>query len=325
LNPIDARILAALRSATLHQPASDLASDVEEDAATVVGRIAELRAAGFEIEDRPGFGFRLLTSPDRLIADDLVARLGPCASVREVLVFEETESTNEVALQVGRDGAAPGLVVVAERQTAGRGRFGRRWESASHRGLWFSLLLRPELPLAQWSRLTTWCAVAVAACLERACDLRAEIKWPNDVFIGGRKVAGTLIESGVDPSGRPFAVAGIGINVNQRADEFPPELAHKAGSLHSLTERVFDRTDLAVAILGDLNARDLSTTFPELVAEAAGRSLLLGRCVQVHAGTTSIEGIAERLDEEGRLVLRLEDGSLRTLNAGEVTLAMQGG
>ena len=168
MTPLDARLLRALREARVHLPAGDLAAQLAESAAVIRTRLAALGEAGFEIEDHPGLGLRFLAAPDRLIADDLTARLGPCPLIREILVFAETDSTNELATQLGRQGTPGGLAIFAEHQTAGRGRFGRRWASASHRGLWFSLLLRPALPQAQWARLTTWAAVSVAAAIEES-------------------------------------------------------------------------------------------------------------------------------------------------------------
>ena len=110
--------------------------------------LARLRGAGFDIESKPGLGCRLLAAPDRVIADELYSRLDGCSLAREILVFEETSSTNDVAAKLGRQGHAAGVAVFAERQSAGRGRFGRRWVSPGHEGLWFSLLLRPALPMA---------------------------------------------------------------------------------------------------------------------------------------------------------------------------------
>jgi BirA family biotin operon repressor/biotin-[acetyl-CoA-carboxylase] ligase len=322
VNTLDARLLSALRVASVHLPAGDLAKQLGASPHAVRERIKELRVAGFEIDERPALGFRLVAAPDRLIGDDLASRLGPCALAREIVVFEETDSTNEAALKRGRHGASEGVVIFAERQTAGRGRFGRRWESASHRGLWFSLLMRPELPVAQWTRLTTWAAVSVATAIERFTGLRASIKWPNDVYVAERKVAGMLIESGTDTGGRPFAVVGIGVNVNQEAEDFPDELSTKAGSLRMAAGRSFDRTALAAAILNELESQlgGLGAAFAELVAEAGVRSFLLGRWVQFRAGSEVIEGLAEQLDENGHLLLRAADGSLDRLTAGEVTL-----
>jgi BirA family biotin operon repressor/biotin-[acetyl-CoA-carboxylase] ligase len=322
VNTLDARLLSALRAASVHLPAGDLAKQLGASPNAIRERIAELRGAGFEIDERPALGFRFVAAPDRLIGDDFASRLGPCALAREIVVFEETDSTNEAALKRGRHGAGEGVVIFAERQTAGRGRFGRRWESASHRGLWFSLLMRPELPLTQWTRLTTWAAVSVATAIERETELRASIKWPNDVYVAERKVAGMLIESGTDTAGRHFAVVGIGVNVNQHAADFPPELSDKAGSLRTAAGCSFDRTALAATILRELESRlgEVGSGFAELVAEAGARSFLLGRWVQFRAGADIVEGLAEQLDENGHLLLRAADGSLDRLTAGEVTL-----
>ncbi|MEA3211674.1 MAG: BirA family transcriptional regulator [Chthoniobacter sp.] len=319
---LDARLLHALHAAAVHLPAGDLAAQLDTRASVVRERVAELRIAGFGIEERPALGFRLTSTPDRLIADDLLARLGPCPLVREIRVFEETDSTNNLASQCGRDGAAAGVAIFAERQNAGRGRFGRRWESASHRGLWFSLVLRPHLPLAQWPRLTTWAAVSIAAALDQSTGCRTAIKWPNDVYLGGRKVAGILVESGTDTAGQPFAVLGIGVNVNHESHDFPAELAEKAGSLRIARGRPLDRTAVAVAILLELEAHwpNLHEAFAKIVGEAGARSFLLGQWVQLRSGDAILAGLAEELDENGHLLLRCADGSIDRLTAGEVTL-----
>lgn len=319
---LDRRLLQALREAAVHLPANELAAQLGESAVAVRSRMHALRAAGFDIEERPGLGFRLIASPDRLIADDLAARLGACPLAREIVVFAETGSTNDLVLQRGREGTEAGLVVFAERQTAGRGRFGRRWESTARRGLWFSLLVRPELPLARWPRLTTWAAVSIAAAVENATGRRAAIKWPNDVFLHEKKVAGILIETGTDAAGGQFATVGIGVNVNHDFADFPPELADRATSLRAVTGRRFDRTAFAVALLAELDAHweRLAGGFPELVAEASSRSLLLGRWVQLRSGDHLREGLAERLDEDGQLVVRDASGAAEALIAGEITV-----
>jgi BirA family biotin operon repressor/biotin-[acetyl-CoA-carboxylase] ligase len=243
--------------------------------------------------------------------------------IREITVFEETDSTNERAAQLGRSGVAPGIAIFAERQTAGRGRFGRRWESSGHRGLWFSLLLRPELPVEHWARLTTWAAVGVATAIEQSVGVKVEIKWPNDLQIRGGKIAGILTETIFDAGTKPFAVVGIGVNVNHELADFPPELVGKAGSLRIAAERTFDRSALAVEILRALDERfsALSSRFPSLVEEAAQRSVLLGEWIAVRAGASLVEGVATGLDREGQLLLRVGDGEIRTLTAGEVSLS----
>ena len=311
----DAILLRALRETSVHLLPGDLALQCGLSLTAVESALKSLTGAGFNIESRPGLGCRLLGAPDRIIADDLHSRLRDCSIAREILVFEETNSTNDVATNLGRTGHAGNVAIFAERQTAGRGRFGRRWVSADHEGLWFSLLLRPELPLVQWPRLTTWAGVAVAA----AVGPLARIKWPNDVVIGGRKIAGILIESATDQAGRHFAVVGIGVNINQT--EFPPEIADRASSLRLCLGRKQDRVGFAATLLKELESRvpALSGDFTAILTEAEQRSAVLGEWVRLHSGTEIFEGIAEMLDAEGNLLIRLRDGTLQRMTAGEIS------
>jgi BirA family transcriptional regulator, biotin operon repressor / biotin---[acetyl-CoA-carboxylase] ligase len=317
----DATLLRILRPADRHLTVGELAAQLGLSMIDVNAAIARLREAGFDIEAHPQFGCRLLASPDRLIADDLHARLErACALAREILVLEETASTNDVASKLGRERHPGGVAIFAERQTAGRGRFGRKWDSAERAGLWMSLLLRPAWPMARWPRLTTWAGVCVAEAIERLTELRAQIKWPNDVLVHGKKVAGILIETATDLSGAPFVVVGIGVNINQI--EFPPELAARAGSLRQLTGKEHDRAALAAALLERLEDwLPRAGAGGELIGEARRRSSLLGTWVRLQAGQSVAEGTAEDLDEEGNLLIRVGDGTLQRATAGEVAVS----
>ncbi len=322
---LDARLLGELRTTAVHLLPGDFADALGVPLEQVAVALSRLRGAGFDIEEKPGLGCRLLASPDRLIADDLHARLGagtpsggnPLA--REILTFEETSSTNDVAARLGREGHPGGLAIFAERQSAGRGRFGRRWDSAPHAGLCFSLLLRPAFALPLWVRLTTWAGTCVAAAIERATGLPVQVKWPNDVLIAGKKIGGILTECSSDTGRGMFAIIGIGVNVNH--DAMPPGLAGRAASLRQLTGRNLDRTSLAAAILTELAARlpDAATAFDSILAEAARRSSILGKWIRLDAAGSFFEGHAEGLDPEGNLLLRIADGTLRTMTAGEVS------
>ncbi len=316
---LDARLLRELRASDVHLLPGDFAETLGAARGEIAEALSRLRDAGFDIEERPGIGCRLLGAPDRLIADDLHARIGECPLAREILAFEETSSTNDVAARLGRDGRGSGVLVFAERQTAGRGRFGRRWDSAPRAGLWFSLLLRPDFSTALWPRLTTWAGVSAATAIERTTGLEARMKWPNDILVGGKKVAGILAECSSDAGRTMFAVIGIGLNVNHEA--MPDELAARAASLRQFAGRAIDRAALAAAIVAELAARlpAVDADFPTILAEASRRSTVLGSWIRLDSADISFEGHAEDLDSEGNLLLRLSDGSLRTMTAGEVT------
>jgi BirA family biotin operon repressor/biotin-[acetyl-CoA-carboxylase] ligase len=194
---------------------------------------------------------------DRLIATELRLGLTGCRIGNEIIVAGETTSTNDLAWEASERGAATGFVVFAERQTQGRGQYGRRWESAPHQGLWFSVLLRPAMTLRESPRLTSLLAEAVSATIAEETGCAPTIKPPNDIYIAGRKVAGVLVEGRTAGDGSYVAVAGIGINVNQTSDDFPEELRATAGSLAMATGRRIDRSKLAIAMLRNLDVEAL--------------------------------------------------------------------
>lgn len=192
-------------------------------------------------------------SADRLVPQQLRSSLGETVIGRRILVLESTRSTNDFLRQMLTPELPEGVVVFAETQTAGRGQRANQWHSAPHQGLWFSILLRPRIPLAESARLTDWAAAAVAATIREQLNLQPVIKPPNDVYLGPRKVCGVLVET-VAGEGAPFAaIAGLGVNVNQPLEAFPPELQERAGSLAMAAERMLDRSAFAVALLRELD------------------------------------------------------------------------
>ena len=268
-----------------------------------------------------------MTAHSPLLTAEGIQALLPATSRigREIMVLAETTSTNDVAAQLGRAGGADGLVVFAEHQTAGRGRLGRTWESALHKGLWFSLLLRPAWAVADWSRLTTWAAVGIARGLEEALPCCcATVKWPNDLYLKEKKAVGILCESVAGPGG--YAVVGIGVNVNHMRDDFPQELHSKATSLRDAAgegSAPLDRHAVAAALLRQLDALypALEHNFASVVAEAEARSFLVGRRITVHGPRETYEAIAEGLEADGSLRVRCDDGAARIVSGGEVSVS----
>jgi BirA family biotin operon repressor/biotin-[acetyl-CoA-carboxylase] ligase len=320
----DAKILSALRENPDGVSGAQLAEQLAISRAAIWARIEELRRVGFEIEAGPHFGYRLAGEPDALLADDLLARFGETKIIgRDIQVFEQTTSTNDVAEKLARDGVKEGAVVFAESQTRGRGRLGRAWLSPAHKGLWFSVLLRPNLHPQETTQLTVISATALRRAIKTVAGLSAEIKWPNDLLLGGKKVAGILTEMSAEMDRVRHVILGIGVDVNQGAEEFPPELRKTATSLKMESGREISRAELAVEILRELDfdyARIGAGKFSEVADEWEAACATIGRDVTVHVGDRRFRGHAESLDDDGALLIRTEHGHLERIIGGDVTL-----
>ncbi|HWC60390.1 MAG TPA: biotin--[acetyl-CoA-carboxylase] ligase [Verrucomicrobiae bacterium] len=322
----DAQILTALRSANEGGVSgAELSHKLGISRAAIWARIEELRQVGYDIEATPHLGYRLVSSPDALHADDLLARLGKTNVVgRDIRVFEETTSTNDVIEKLARDQVKEGVVVFAESQTKGRGRMGRKWISPARKGLWFSILLRPDLTPQEATQLTVASATALRRAIERNTGVKPQIKWPNDILIGGKKVAGILTELSAELDRVKHIILGIGVDVNLGAAEFPQDLRKIATSLKIEAGKTISRADLAVRILRELDAdyaRICSGKFESVAHEWEEHCGTIGHPVTIHVGDRKIHGRAESLDDDGALLLRTEHGTLERVIGGDVTLA----
>jgi len=320
----DAQILSALRTEADGASGTELATQLGISRAAVWARIEELRRVGYAIEAGPHFGYRLVSSPDALHADDLLARLGQTKVIgRDIRVFQETTSTNDIVEKLARDGVKEGAVVFAESQTKGRGRLGRVWMSPPGKGLWFSILLRPNLRPMETTQLTVASATALRRAIYAVTGLAPDIKWPNDLLIGGKKVVGVLTEMTAEVDRVRHAILGIGVDVNLSVTEFPPELRKLATSLKVEVGKTISRPELAAAILRELDldyARICSGKFPEVADEWEAGCATIGRNVSVQIGVRKISGRAEALDDDGALLVRTEHGRLERVIGGNVTL-----
>jgi BirA family biotin operon repressor/biotin-[acetyl-CoA-carboxylase] ligase len=320
----DAKILSALRASPDGVSGTQLAEQLAISRAAIWSRIEELRKAGFAIEAGPHFGYRLVDEPDALLADDLLARLGETKVVgRDIRVFEETTSTNDVIEKLARDGVKEGAVVFAESQTKGRGRLGRKWMSPTHKGLWFSVLLRPDLRPQETTQLTVASAIALHRAIKTVTGLSAEIKWPNDLLVGGKKVVGILTEMSAEVDRVRHVILGIGVDVNQDANAFPAELRKTATSLKIESGREISRAELATEIMRELDldyARICGGKFSQVADEWETLCATIGKKVSVQMGSRLIRGCAEALDDDGALLVRTEHGHLERVIGGDVTL-----
>jgi BirA family biotin operon repressor/biotin-[acetyl-CoA-carboxylase] ligase len=320
---VDAQILSALRAAPSGVSGADLSRQLKMTRAGVWAHIEELRALGYDIEASPHLGYRLLGSPDALHADDLSARLGKVRVVgREIHVFQETTSTNDVAARLARGGAEEGAVVFAESQTKGRGRMGRAWVSPAGKGLWFTVLLRPDCPPQGTTQLTVAAATALARAVTLQTGIVPEIKWPNDILIRGRKIAGILTEMRAEVDRVQEVLLGIGMDVNLEAADFADGLRRTATSLKLETGQKVNRAELAVAVLRELD-RDYQAVaeghFDRLAEQWAERCSTLGCQVAIRIGDRVVRGRAESLDNDGALLVRGLHGHLERIVGGDVT------
>jgi len=316
----DERLLALLR-ADEFVSGEAIAGALGISRAAVAKRVGELRKRGFDIAAAPRRGYRLDALPDALSADVVAARLTTAWLGRAWRHLARVESTNDEAATWARAGAPAGAVVVADEQTLGRGRLGRRWHSPPGASLYLSAVLRPPLAPHRVPPLTLAAGVAVAEALVQF-DVAPALKWPNDVLVDGKKIAGILTEMSADLDRVHHVVSGIGVNLNVRA--FPEELAAIATSVAIVRGTTVARAEFAAALCARLehwHDRFVADGAAPVAAAWRQHARFFGKRVQVTAGRDRMEGVAEDLDEDGALRLRLDDGRTLRVVAGELAIA----
>jgi BirA family biotin operon repressor/biotin-[acetyl-CoA-carboxylase] ligase len=244
------------------------------------------------------------------------ARLG-----KKIHYFSEIDSTNRLAFELARQGAEEGEVVITESQTQGKGRLGRSWFSPPGFNLYLSVILRPTLPPADAPKLTLTSAVALAETVQCFLESPPAIKWPNDITVGGKKLAGILTESSCDSDTVRFVVVGIGVNLNQPGELFPEEIRDRATSLLILTKRPVDRTAFATQLIrsldrcyGELEDRG----FPPIARRWESYFELRGRRVEVEMPDRRVSGTARGIDADGALIIEEAGGVFQRVIAGDV-------
>jgi BirA family biotin operon repressor/biotin-[acetyl-CoA-carboxylase] ligase len=271
---------------------------------------------------------------NRIDAPRIQAALNTRVFGRKLVYLPRTGSTNDVAKDLAAQGAPEGTVVLADEQVAGRGRMGRRWSAPAGTCLLCSILFHPTLLPAHANRLTMLCSLATADAVEQIAGLAVDLKWPNDVIVQSpipnlqspnwRKLAGVLTETGVIGEQLDFAIVGIGVNVNVEP-EVLPSLAPDATSILAEVGGPVDRLVLLVAFLSGVEQRyDALRAGQSPHREWTARLATLGQRVQATTSEGVLNGVAESVDEDGALLLRLPNGELRRLLAGDVTLAHSG-
>lgn len=313
-------ILAARRGQFVS--GQDLSDQLRVSRAAVWKAVEALRRTGCTVEARTGLGYRLVDEGDGLTAQRIAACLGTPRD--NIHVLDSVESTNDTCKLLAARGASDGTVVIADRQTAGKGRLGRRFISPAGQGLYLSVLWRPDCPPEALLPLTALAAVAAARAVERLGGKAPGIKWPNDLVLEGRKVCGILTELSVEAESDhvAYVIAGIGINCRQQRADFPEELQSIAGSLDMALETRVPRAALAAALIRELDELRSRVLFaPHLWwEEYRARCLTVGKRVQIVLRDARQEADALDVDESFGLVVRYDNGLTETVRSGEVSV-----
>ena len=299
-----------------------LSRELTVSRAAVNKHIRNLRKAGYDIASATNKGYCLESGTDLLLENEIKEGLDTNSFGRnEIIIFSETDSTNTRAKDLAAQGAPEGTLVLAERQTQGRGRKGRNWLSPEASGIYSSLILRPRIPPSEAPVITLLTAVVVAETLKSLTPLTPKIKWPNDILINGRKIAGILTEASMEIDAVDFIIVGLGLNVNTPTDGFSEELQSIATSIFIETKKRWDRTALIreylkqYEIYYDLFKRD---GFTPIVKRWKTLSDIIGREVRVDMVNKTLTGRVTDVDNDGVLILKDDADELHRVYSGDV-------
>lgn len=292
--------------------------------AAVWKAVAALREGGCDIEAAPRRGYRLLSAADRLTEGSILPHLPPAREKNLLICLDTVDSTNNYAKALAINGGLDGTAVVADHQSGGRGRLGRGFQSPKGKGVYLTMLFRPNLPPVRAINFTAYVAVAVCDGIEAATGLRPGIKWTNDIVLGGRKLCGILTEMGVEgETGElQYIITGVGINANHAPEDFSPEVRSMAASLAQTLGHPIDRGALCahvITALEDMYGKWLRGE-GDYLSRYRADCLTLGKPVRLLRGDKEEEAFAEDIDDSFGLIVRHSDGRRETVTAGEVSV-----
>lgn len=316
-------ILDILRSAQDFVSGEAISRELGISRNAVHKHIQSLRRRGYRIIGVSRRGYRLEEEPSRLSMGVVTERTAGTVFSHTFRHYDELGSTNDEARRLAGKGVPEGVVVVTECQTAGRGRLGRRWVSPASKGLLFSVVLRPDMPLSDAHMLTIVAGVAAAEALEKLVEKRVAIKWPNDLILDDRKVGGILMEVAGEQDLVEWVVLGIGLNVNTEYREFPVQIRKTATSMMMATERCYDRSEVLGDLLASISAHytyALRNGFDRCLSGFRERDYLYRRTITVETRQGPVVGTAAGIDDRGALLVELGQRRIRSFYAGDVTL-----
>lgn len=313
------QIVHLLKSRSDFLSGEEISREFNISRAGIWKNIQDLRQKGYDIEAVPHKGYRLVSIPDLLLSNEVLCGLHTKYVGKKIYYFDKLDTTMKEAFRLGMEGEKEGTIVIAEQQSHGKGRLGRIWESPKGKGIYMSLLLCPQLPLTEVPLMTLMSAVAICDAVRTLYDVVAEIKWPNDLLINGKKISGILTELNAESDRVKFLVIGVGINVNTTKSHLP----EKATSLKLEIGKKIDRIKLLQIILEKFEfwyEQCLADGFDGVLQQWKTWSCTLGREIVVSDGHRQTKGKAMDLDSYGRLIIKQEDGNRVAVMTGDVTL-----
>ena len=311
------KILHFLKNTKGYLSGEEISRDLKISRAGIWKHMQELRKEGYDIVAVPHLGYHLISCPDKLLPSEIQSDLATKNLGKDIKYYDSIASTMDVAFQLGIEGVAEGTVVCAESQSKGKGRLGRSWASPKGKGIYMSVILRPQLASTDAAKLTLLSAVATCEAINNLFDVQAKIKWPNDILVDQKKIAGILTELSAEMDRVRFVVIGIGVNVNASLSQLP----HNATSLKNETGQKNSRVKLVQEILRSLEKwyGGLSEQgFDRVIARWKELSSTIGRRVRVADLNGDIEGEAIDLDEYGGLIIKSSNGLTVKRMTGDV-------
>jgi BirA family biotin operon repressor/biotin-[acetyl-CoA-carboxylase] ligase len=283
----------------------------------------ELKAEGIEIEAVRKVGYKIVGKLDKITQTDIKLGLETKQFGRNVIFYEEVESTQNIANELVLKGAEEGTIVLAERQVKGRGRLQRNWVTGEGKAIAMSIILKPKIPPKVAPQLTLLAAVAVASAISKVTNLKPSIKWPNDILINNKKVCGILTEMHGDSDLISSVIVGIGINVNQEKDEFPNDIISRATSIRIEEGKKILRSKIVQAILMEMEklyAIFLEKGFVPIKLLWESYAISLGREITATTYSETIVGKALGITDEGQLLLEDEEGKIHTIYSADISI-----
>lgn len=316
------KILQKLKESKDFISGQEISREFHMTRAAIWKYISALKEEGYDIESVPSKGYRLISLPDILSYEEIKAYLNTDFIARKIYYFNTLDSTNKKAKEIAQD-EEEGTVIIAEEQTQGKGRMGRSWISPKGKGIWMTMILKPDLEPMKVPKMTLIAAAAVHKALNKL-GIKSQIKWPNDILVDGKKVCGILTEMSGELNMVNYVIMGIGINVNLDEEDIPDELKDIAGSLKLTTGKKINRKELAANILNEFEKLYLSfkeeDNIEEVLKICKENSILLGEEVRIIRGNNIRIGKAIDINDNGELVVKFEGDLVENIMAGEVSL-----